>query len=178
LIALLQSKQIDQHSLILAINSFISTQNDQMSELASASGSESGSESGVESIASSSRIVSAASTSKLLPEEKIQSDDEEDEQPVEAAAPVTFASLGIIEPLCQACTSLGFKGPTDIQKECIPYGLNGRDIIGLAQTGSGKTAAFALPILQALWEEPSGLFACVLAPTRSARPFFFFFLGI
>lgn len=44
--------------------------------------------------------------------------------------------------------------------------LQGRDIIGLAQTGSGKTAAFALPILQRLSEEPQSLFACVLAPTR------------
>ncbi|ORY55158.1 P-loop containing nucleoside triphosphate hydrolase protein [Leucosporidium creatinivorum] len=81
-------------------------------------------------------------------------------------APATFASLGLIEPLCAACDSLGFKAPSDIQRECIPYGIQGRDIIGLAQTGSGKTAAFALPILQALWDEPSGLFACVLAPTR------------
>ncbi|KAK4701360.1 ATP-dependent RNA helicase DDX47/RRP3, partial [Phenoliferia sp. Uapishka_3] len=79
---------------------------------------------------------------------------------------VTFESLGVIEPLCAACASLGFTAPTDIQRECIPYGIAGKDIIGLAQTGSGKTAAFALPILQALWEEPSGLFACVLAPTR------------
>lgn len=81
-------------------------------------------------------------------------------------APATFASLGLIEPLCAACDSLGFKAPSDIQRECIPYGIQGRDIIGLAQTGSGKTAAFALPILQALWDEPNGLFACVLAPTR------------
>ncbi|MCO5571732.1 hypothetical protein L7F22_025480 [Adiantum nelumboides] len=44
--------------------------------------------------------------------------------------------------------------------------LSGRDIIGLAQTGSGKTAAFSNPILQALWEDPKPLFACVLAPTR------------
>lgn len=79
---------------------------------------------------------------------------------------VNFESLGVIEPLCAACASLGFTAPTDIQRECIPYGIAGKDIIGLAQTGSGKTAAFALPILQALWEEPSGLFACVLAPTR------------
>jgi len=44
--------------------------------------------------------------------------------------------------------------------------LSGRDLIGLAQTGSGKTAAFAIPILQALLEKPQPLFACVLSPTR------------
>jgi len=61
---------------------------------------------------------------------------------------------------------LNFKHPTDIQKEAIPPALEGKDIIGLAQTGSGKTAAFALPILQKLLETPRGLFACILAPTR------------
>jgi ATP-dependent RNA helicase DDX47/RRP3 len=44
--------------------------------------------------------------------------------------------------------------------------LEGRDIIGLAQTGSGKTAAFSLPILQSLWEKPQAFFALVMAPTR------------
>ncbi|CAG8571604.1 4194_t:CDS:2 [Ambispora gerdemannii] len=79
---------------------------------------------------------------------------------------VSFASLGVIEPLCKACEQVKYVKPTDIQVEAIPWALQGRDIIGLAQTGSGKTAAFALPILQALWEAPQGLFACVLAPTR------------
>ena len=78
----------------------------------------------------------------------------------------TFAELGIIPELCEACTSLGFKQPTDIQVEAIPSALQGRDIIGLAQTGSGKTAAFSLPILQSLWEKPQPFFALVLAPTR------------
>lgn len=91
-----------------------------------------------------------------------------DEELVDEAeeAATTFASLGVIEPLCQACEQLGFKKPTDIQSQSIPYAIQDRDIIGLAQTGSGKTAAFALPILQALWENPQPLFACVLAPTR------------
>lgn len=78
----------------------------------------------------------------------------------------TFRNLGLIEPLLQALDQINFKTPTEIQQQALPYALEGRDIIGVAETGSGKTAAFALPILQKLWEEPKGLFACVLAPTR------------
>ncbi|KAF9122568.1 ribosomal RNA processing protein [Mortierella sp. GBA39] len=79
---------------------------------------------------------------------------------------VTFKDLGLMQPLVDACEQLKFKAPTEIQRESIPWSLQGRDIIGLAQTGSGKTAAFALPILQALWNNPSPMFACVMAPTR------------
>ncbi|KAF9400928.1 ribosomal RNA processing protein, partial [Podila epigama] len=78
----------------------------------------------------------------------------------------TFKDLGLMQPLVDACKQLNFKAPTEIQRESIPWSLQGRDIIGLAQTGSGKTAAFALPILQALWNNPSPFFACVMAPTR------------
>ena len=78
----------------------------------------------------------------------------------------TFKSLGLINPLLEALEQLNFKEPTDIQAAALPHALQGRDIIGVASTGSGKTAAFALPILQKLWEEPKGLFACVLSPTR------------
>ncbi|KAH9298945.1 hypothetical protein KI387_030627, partial [Taxus chinensis] len=78
----------------------------------------------------------------------------------------TFASLGVCEQLTEACDVLGWKKPTAIQVQSIPLTLEGRDLIGLAQTGSGKTAAFAIPILQALLEKPHPLFACVLSPTR------------
>jgi ATP-dependent RNA helicase DDX47/RRP3 len=78
----------------------------------------------------------------------------------------TFKSLGLIDPLLEALEQVNYKSPTEIQLEALPSALAGRDIIGVAETGSGKTAAFALPILQKLWEEPKGLFACVLAPTR------------
>ena len=78
----------------------------------------------------------------------------------------SFPDLGIIDSLCDACASLDFKNPTPIQKEAIPVALGGRDVIGLAETGSGKTAAFALPILQALLDKPQPMFGLVLAPTR------------
>jgi ATP-dependent RNA helicase DDX47/RRP3 len=62
---------------------------------------------------------------------------------------------------------MGYKHPTKIQKETLPYALKGQDIIGLAETGSGKTAAFGLPIIQKLLlEQPMPFYACVLAPTR------------
>jgi len=61
---------------------------------------------------------------------------------------------------------MGLYQPTLIQEKCIPPILEGKDVIGSAQTGSGKTAAFALPILQKLAEDPYGIFALVVTPTR------------
>eukprot|EP00899_Mesostigma_viride_P026555 jgi/Mesvir1/7084/Mv09192-RA.1 len=78
----------------------------------------------------------------------------------------TFESLGVCPQLCEAVQTVGWKSPTSIQKESLPVAFQGKDIIGLAQTGSGKTGAFALPILQALLKRPQHLFACVLSPTR------------
>ena len=78
----------------------------------------------------------------------------------------TFASLGLAPALCEACDELGWKTASLIQAQAIPYALEGRDIIGLAETGSGKTAAFALPMLHALLLTPRRLFGLVLTPTR------------
>jgi ATP-dependent RNA helicase DDX47/RRP3 len=78
----------------------------------------------------------------------------------------TFADLGLTDSLCDACATLGFKKPTPIQRESLPIALSGKDLIGLAETGSGKTAAFALPMLQALLDKPQPLFGLVIAPTR------------
>ncbi|XP_054290071.1 probable ATP-dependent RNA helicase DDX47 [Macrosteles quadrilineatus] len=79
---------------------------------------------------------------------------------------LTFKELGVVDVLCEACEALGWKNPSKIQKESIPLALKGKDVIGLAETGSGKTAAFAIPILQALLETPQRYFALVLTPTR------------
>ncbi|KAF1842224.1 DEAD-domain-containing protein [Cucurbitaria berberidis CBS 394.84] len=78
----------------------------------------------------------------------------------------TFADLGVREELCDACENLKFTTPTPIQVQSIPLALEGRDVIGLAETGSGKTAAFVLPILQSLLEKPQALFGLIMAPTR------------
>ena len=78
----------------------------------------------------------------------------------------TFSALKLDEWLVRACSNLGIHSPTAVQSNCIPPILCGRDCIGCAQTGSGKTAAFALPVLQTLAKDPYGIFAVVLTPTR------------
>lgn len=78
------------------------------------------------------------------PQAQDETAEAEDKKPL----PKSFKELGVIPQLCEACDNLGFKAPTAIQAEAIPLALQGRDLIGLAETGSGKTAAFALPILQ------------------------------
>ncbi len=84
---------------------------------------------------------------------------------------VTFADLGLAEPLLRALTAANYTVPTPIQARTIPALLQGRDVLGIAQTGTGKTAAFALPVLQLLSEskeraQPKSPRALVLAPTR------------
>lgn len=77
-----------------------------------------------------------------------------------------FEDFGLKDDILEALNTLHFTKPTPIQEQSLPYSLNGRDIIGIAQTGSGKTAAYVIPILQALWDAQTPYFACVLAPTR------------
>mmetsp|Transcript_21691 Transcript_21691/g.30344 ORF Transcript_21691/g.30344 Transcript_21691/m.30344 type:complete len:475 (-) Transcript_21691:8-1432(-) len=68
--------------------------------------------------------------------------------------------------LKKSCSELGMNTPTPIQVNCIPPILKGKAVIGSAPTGSGKTAAFAIPILQSLAQDIYGIFACILTPTR------------
>src|SRR5687767_14457386 len=84
------------------------------------------------------------------------------------AVPVGFAALGLHESLIGALTALGYEEPTPIQREAIPPLLQGRDLLGQAATGTGKTAAFALPVLQRMPKDGRGAApsALVLVPTR------------
>ena len=82
------------------------------------------------------------------------------------AAVEAFTALGVCDELATAAAALGWKAPSEIQAQSIPQALQGKDVIGLAQTGSGKTGAFALPILQELLDKPQAFFALVLSPTR------------
>jgi ATP-dependent RNA helicase RhlE len=79
---------------------------------------------------------------------------------------VTFASLGLAEPILAGVRAAGYEHPTDIQEKVIPLALGGCDLIGLGQTGSGKTAAFGLPLLHEALSGPRGLRALILVPTR------------
>lgn len=78
----------------------------------------------------------------------------------------TFEALGVSTWLSAKCNNLGIKDPTLVQANCIPAILQGRDIVACAPTGSGKTAAFALPILHQLGKDPYGPFALILTPSR------------
>lgn len=77
-----------------------------------------------------------------------------------------FSSLGLADWLVKQCKQLGINKPTPVQEHCMPPILEGRDCLGCAKTGSGKTAAFVLPVVQKLSEDPYGIFCLVLTPTR------------
>jgi ATP-dependent RNA helicase DeaD len=79
-----------------------------------------------------------------------------------------FAELGLTPGLCQALSGLGYEEPTPIQRAAVPPLIAGRDLVGQAATGTGKTAAFALPVLQQILGRSgqAGVFALILVPTR------------
>ena len=84
---------------------------------------------------------------------------------------MTFQELNIIEPILKALKEKGYSTPTPIQEQAIPIALNNKDLLGLAQTGTGKTAAFSIPIIQQLYLDKNkqgkqGIKALILTPTR------------
>jgi len=78
----------------------------------------------------------------------------------------TFADLGLSEDLLAALKDVGYESPSPIQEQAIPVLLEGRDVIGQAQTGTGKTAAFGLPMIQFTDRGDGDVQALVLTPTR------------
>lgn len=82
---------------------------------------------------------------------------------------MTFDSLNLIEPILRALQTEGYTTPTPIQQQAIPIVLEGNDLLGCAQTGTGKTAAFSIPLLQLLYQQKTaqrGIKALILTPTR------------
>ena len=84
---------------------------------------------------------------------------------------MTFKELNIIQPVLKAIEEKGYTEPTPIQQKAIPAALSQRDVLGCAQTGTGKTASFAIPIIQFLQtdsvrEKHKGVKALILTPTR------------
>ena len=82
---------------------------------------------------------------------------------------ITFADLGLSEAVLRAVTDAGYLHPTPIQAEAVPVALKGRDMIGLAQTGTGKTAAFTLPIVNRLIGGPRRTRALILTDQPDTR---------
>ncbi|GKY99769.1 hypothetical protein MPSEU_000930900 [Mayamaea pseudoterrestris] len=104
--------------------------------------------------------------------EAIKEDDDvpDDDSATDTLTKQTFQSLSLVEPLCRACDALGWKTATQIQAQVLPEAFAGNDMIGLAETGSGKTGAFVLPILQGLLTSATAskhqTRALILCPTR------------
>lgn len=78
----------------------------------------------------------------------------------------TFSGLGLRPEILSAISEMGFEAPTPVQSECIPYIIEGRDIMGQAQTGTGKTAAFGIPALELLDDDAGHVQVLIMCPTR------------
>ena len=110
-----------------------------------------------------SRIKTKQSTSAAQQDEGVPASIIESQMGHEKTS---FASLDVDPWLVASLANMAIKNPTGIQRGCIPEILKGRDCIGGSRTGSGKTVAFAVPILQKWAQDPVGIFAVVLTPTR------------
>src|ERR1017187_9686896 len=77
-----------------------------------------------------------------------------------------FPELGLSPELLKAVAALGFDQPAPIQAQAIPPALEGRDVVGQSQTGSGKTMAFAIPVVQKIEPKERGVRALIMCPTR------------
>ena len=113
---------------------------------------------------SASRVTSRVKSSKTTEQSNTQDTIVSNGKIVDAKS--SFATLEVSPWLIASLAAMEVLRPTAIQKGCIPKILAGRDVIGGSRTGSGKTIAFAVPILQRWAEDPMGVFAIILTPTR------------
>ena len=110
---------------------------------------------------------SARVTLSRVRERAVMADAEEKREKKSDEKPPSFEDIGVCDELARACRDvMGWKHPSPIQVESVPEALKQRDVIGLAQTGSGKTGAFSLPILQSLLDSPQAFHSLILSPTR------------
>ncbi len=79
---------------------------------------------------------------------------------------ISFDQMGLSESVLQAVASMGFEEPTPIQEQTIPIAMEGRDVVGRAQTGTGKTVAFAIPMVEKISGDPDAVHGIVITPTR------------
>lgn len=96
----------------------------------------------------------------------MKADHEENQNPEGVQTTLTYRDSGVDERIIRAVEELGFEHMTPIQEQAIPVFLSGKDVIGQAQTGTGKTAAFGIPILEKIDSENKNLQAIILCPTR------------
>ena len=129
---------------------------------------------------SDSESITSNESNKSNNKSNNESNNESNNNDTSIITKTSFESLGIVPSLLKAIQSLNWTNATRIQKETLPYALDGRDIIGLAETGSGKTGAFAIPIFQSLLQDVDAdkdtnpfargignyVYAVILAPTR------------
>lgn len=99
------------------------------------------------------------------PNPRTSTTDHGDSEP-SSVSTLSFSDLGLSPWAVSTCVALGIRRPTAVQRRCIPHVLAGKDVLAIARTGSGKTAAFALPILCRLAQDPYGVFALVITPSR------------
>lgn len=97
---------------------------------------------------------------------KIEENENKDKNDKVEQKVLNFEQLGIKTWLVNQLSKLEIKLPTLIQEKCIPATLEGKDVIGMSETGSGKTCAFALPIIQNLSQDMFGIYCLIITPTR------------
>lgn len=122
---------------------------------------------------SANPVLPTSTVSRIKARQNGPSQPEEDlpasiKEAIKGNEKTSFATIDVDPWLVASLANMAIKNPTGIQKGCIPEILKGRDCIGGSRTGSGKTVAFAVPILQKWAQDPVGIFAVVLTPTRYA----------